>query len=341
LQRFPERAAWPGRNGFLTPKDVGKAWRDQDQQQRHADGRGRNHRVRPCPAWLPKLGAVEVAACSWSAPASRRHPDRVSGCAPTRGCAARWCERAPASKPEQANTTMMPATDRPLPPVPPAGHPPPSASATARTKDIPQESPRRVTATIGPQTHRESKSVTSRAVCDVGSGCDLQAVRVPRRQPARLEQSCPRLSERGHGTWYFHCSATNLLGRRERARRGGYPSQAAARQARNEFLAGSAADRTAEGWTVERWLRHWLDSRASIRPTTRFHYTRDVDTVLIPYLGRYRLADLDAQLRVHPIRRAADQPEPRHLSVPDPRAARRAAPGPAARPAARRRVPRA
>jgi hypothetical protein len=112
----------------------------------------------------------------------------------------------------------------------------------------------------------------------------------------RLEQSCPRLGERGHGTWYFHCSGTNLLGQRERARRGGYPSQSAARQARDEFLAGTAADRTAEGWTVERWLRHWLDSRTSIRPTTRFHYTRDVDTVLTPYLGRYRLADLDARL---------------------------------------------
>jgi hypothetical protein len=39
-----------------------------------------------------------------------------------------------------------------------------------------------------------------------------------------------------------------------------------------------------------------LESRTRIRATTRFHYTRDVDTVLIPYLGRYRLADLDAQL---------------------------------------------
>src|SRR5690349_6054267 len=112
----------------------------------------------------------------------------------------------------------------------------------------------------------------------------------------RLEQSCPRLGERGHGTWYFHCSAANLLGRRDRARRGGYPSPAPARQARDEFLAGTAADRTAEGWTVERWLRHWLESRTHIRATTRFHYTRDVDTVLVPHLGRYRLADLDAQL---------------------------------------------
>jgi hypothetical protein len=119
----------------------------------------------------------------------------------------------------------------------------------------------------------------------------------------RLEQSCPQLSERGHGTWYFHCSATNLLGRRERARRGGYPPQAAARPAREEFLAASAADRTADGWTVEWRLRHWLESRTSIRATTRFHYTRDVDTVLMPYVGRYRLADLDAQLFAHGIRR--------------------------------------
>ncbi|MEV6927607.1 tyrosine-type recombinase/integrase [Dactylosporangium sp. NPDC051485] len=110
----------------------------------------------------------------------------------------------------------------------------------------------------------------------------------------RLEQHCPRLVERGHGSWYFHCSATNMLGRRERARRGGYPSQAAARQARDAWLAGTAADRTAQGWTVQRWLRHWLDTRTNIRATTRFHYTRDVEQVLIPNLGGYRLADLDA-----------------------------------------------
>ncbi|HWG99655.1 MAG TPA: tyrosine-type recombinase/integrase [Pilimelia sp.] len=112
----------------------------------------------------------------------------------------------------------------------------------------------------------------------------------------RLEKACPRLPERGHGSWYFHCTATNLLGRRERARRGGYPSQAAARHARDQWLTITAASRTAQGWTVERWLRHWLDTRTHLRPTTRFHYTRDVDNVLIPYLGRYRLADLDARL---------------------------------------------
>jgi hypothetical protein len=112
----------------------------------------------------------------------------------------------------------------------------------------------------------------------------------------RLEQHCTQLPERGHGSWYFHCSAPNLLGRSERIRRGGFPSQTAARQARDEYLADSAGRRTGDGWTVERWLRHWLDTRTRIRPTTRLHYTRDVELMLIPHLGQFRLCDLDGPL---------------------------------------------
>ncbi len=111
----------------------------------------------------------------------------------------------------------------------------------------------------------------------------------------RLDKACPRLAERGHGTWYFHCSATNLLGRSERVRRGGYPSQAAARRARDEWLAQTGEERTARSWTVERWLRYWLSTRTTIRPTTRLHYTRDVEHFLIPHLGRLCLADLDTR----------------------------------------------
>ena len=112
----------------------------------------------------------------------------------------------------------------------------------------------------------------------------------------RREQRCPRLGERGHGSWYFHASATNVLGRSERIRRGGFAPQAAARRARDQWLAATEAQRTASGWTVERWLRHWLDQHTAIRPTTRTHYTGDVERVLIPHLGQYRLADLDARL---------------------------------------------
>ena len=113
----------------------------------------------------------------------------------------------------------------------------------------------------------------------------------------RLEQNCPHLPERGHGSWYFHCSAPNLFGRSERIRRGGFPSRTAARAAREECLADSAARRSGDGWTLERWLWHWLGTRTRIRPTTRLHYTRDAELVLIPYLGHYRLADLDGPPR--------------------------------------------
>jgi integrase len=112
----------------------------------------------------------------------------------------------------------------------------------------------------------------------------------------RLEKTCPKMGERGHGTWYFHCSAPTMLGRSERVRRGGFPSHTAARRARDAWLAATTAQRTAGGWTVQRWLRHWLQHHTTIRPTTRLHYTRDVERMLIPYLGRYRLADLDACL---------------------------------------------
>ncbi len=112
----------------------------------------------------------------------------------------------------------------------------------------------------------------------------------------RLEKSCPRLTERAHGSWYFHACATNVLGRSERLRRGGYPSQTAARRARDEWLATTGEERTARSWTVERWLRYWLSTRTHLRPTSLLHYTRDVEQILIPRLGHLRLADLDAAL---------------------------------------------
>jgi hypothetical protein len=44
----------------------------------------------------------------------------------------------------------------------------------------------------------------------------------------QLRRTCPQLAEGKHGRWYFHVSVTNLMGRRERVRRGGYPTRAAA-----------------------------------------------------------------------------------------------------------------
>lgn len=107
--------------------------------------------------------------------------------------------------------------------------------------------------------------------------------------------SCPRLTQRGHGSWYFHCSTRNLLGQAERIRRGGYASEAVARKARDELLALSREEQAGRSWTVTRWLRYWLSTRTRIRPTTRMHYTHDVERFLIPHIGQLILGDLSAR----------------------------------------------
>lgn len=108
----------------------------------------------------------------------------------------------------------------------------------------------------------------------------------------RVGAGCGRLGERGHGRWYFRCSVRDLYGRSVQVRRGGFPSQAAARAARDQTLTESReqlADRT---WTVARWLRYWLTTRMSIRPTTLRVYTQHVEAYLIPAIGQIRLAEV-------------------------------------------------
>jgi integrase len=106
-----------------------------------------------------------------------------------------------------------------------------------------------------------------------------------------LSSACPQLPERRHGSWYFDCAVPVLPGRRERLRRGGYPTRREAIAARDALL-GNGDTATAEGWTVERWLRYWLTTRTRIRPTRLRSYETHVENHLIPHLGRLRLSEL-------------------------------------------------
>src|SRR5205814_4736386 len=90
----------------------------------------------------------------------------------------------------------------------------------------------------------------------------------------------------------FHCSVSTMFGRRERVRRGGYTSRREAEAARDELLERSRAERTTQTWTVARWLRYWLSTRTSIRPSTLRSYTEHVERHLIPHLGRVPLGEL-------------------------------------------------
>jgi integrase len=118
--------------------------------------------------------------------------------------------------------------------------------------------------------------------CDTGTG-------------RRRSRSCPDLSRRDHGSWYFDCRVPDLWGHSKQVRHGGFPSRAAASRARDEVQALSREELAGHSWTLEQWLRYWLSTRTALRPTTLRVYTQHVDDHLIPLLGQVRLAQLSAR----------------------------------------------
>jgi hypothetical protein len=62
--------------------------------------------------------------------------------------------------------------------------------------------------------------------------------------------------------------------------------------AARDTLLGDGDTGTAQGWTMQRWLRYWLTTRTKIRPTTLRSYATHVERHLIPHLGRLLLSEL-------------------------------------------------
>jgi hypothetical protein len=91
---------------------------------------------------------------------------------------------------------------------------------------------------------------------------------------------CPRLRERGHGSWYFSVElpAAGLA----RVRRGGFRSRVAAEQAR-DYLLGTDTDPDRCAVTVGQWLDLWLQTR-SLGFSTHRIYAQHIRDYLIPYL---------------------------------------------------------
>jgi integrase len=58
------------------------------------------------------------------------------------------------------------------------------------------------------------------------------------------------------------------------------------------LLSASKVETTTQLWTVARWLRFWLSTRTSIRPSTLRSYAKHVDNVMVPHLGSVRLGEL-------------------------------------------------
>ena len=114
-----------------------------------------------------------------------------------------------------------------------------------------------------------------------------------------LGKRCPRLAERGHGTWSFTVELPPLSnGKRRQVKRGGFSTKGAATAELNRLLGqeGRGVD-TLSGarMTVEVWLRQWLAGKGDVRATTERGYRGHVENYLIPKLGHHRLAELRPQ----------------------------------------------
>jgi integrase len=123
----------------------------------------------------------------------------------------------------------------------------------------------------------------------------------------QLGARCPRRGLVGHGRWYIDAHVPGPDGRQKRLRRGGFASRAAAEQGLADLLELAGPDAMAETWTMKRWLQYWLSlSEDRLRPSALRAYRSVTRTHLIPWLGRFRVADLDGRRGVKTVQRAVD-----------------------------------
>jgi hypothetical protein len=109
-----------------------------------------------------------------------------------------------------------------------------------------------------------------------------------------LESSCPKLSQKGHGSWYFYFELeAGEGGKRRRLRRGGFATKDEAKtkagEAYRDAIGGTDVVSNA---TVGEDLRHWLKRKKSLARTTRHGYEEHIDLYLEPHLGHIKRRDL-------------------------------------------------
>ncbi|WP_280889898.1 site-specific integrase [Streptomyces sp. LBL] len=109
-----------------------------------------------------------------------------------------------------------------------------------------------------------------------------------------LESSCPKLSQKGHGSWYFYFELeAGEGGKRRRLRRGGFATKdeakAKAGEAYRDAIGGTDVLSNA---TVGEDLRYWLKRKKSLARTTRHGYEEHIDLYLEPHLGHIKRRDL-------------------------------------------------
>ncbi|MET8243086.1 Arm DNA-binding domain-containing protein [Streptomyces sp. NPDC005202] len=109
-----------------------------------------------------------------------------------------------------------------------------------------------------------------------------------------LGASCPKLTQKGHGTWYFYFELeAGEGGKRQRVRRGGFATKEDAKTKASEVyrdvLGGTDVLSNA---TVGEDLRPWLKRKKSLARTTLHGYEEHINLYLEPHLGHIKRRDL-------------------------------------------------
>ncbi|MGY0063737.1 tyrosine-type recombinase/integrase [Streptomyces sp. LZ34] len=111
----------------------------------------------------------------------------------------------------------------------------------------------------------------------------------------QLGTHCPRLTTDSiHGSWTFAVDLPSPDRKRTTVRRGGFPTQDAARAALRRMLEGEAGGFSADpNQTVADYLTTWLKAKTYVlKPTTVARYRDYVTHDLIPALGALKLDEL-------------------------------------------------
>ncbi|MFD6346512.1 tyrosine-type recombinase/integrase [Streptomyces roseolus] len=114
----------------------------------------------------------------------------------------------------------------------------------------------------------------------------------------RLNGRCPKLADRGHGTWSFQIELEpDGAGERRRARMGGFRTQDdAAAKAEEVYRASQAGVNVLSDETVGQFLDRWIKKkRTELKRTTAHEYERDIELYLRPHLGALKMRDLRAR----------------------------------------------
>ncbi|MDX2826004.1 tyrosine-type recombinase/integrase [Streptomyces ipomoeae] len=108
-----------------------------------------------------------------------------------------------------------------------------------------------------------------------------------------LGASCPKLKQKGHGTWYFTLELeAGEGGKRQRVRRGGFATKddakAKAAEVYRDLVGGTDVLSDA---TIGDDLRQWLKRKKRLARTTHQAYKEHIDLYLNPHLGHIKRRD--------------------------------------------------